>query len=228
MKYPCARPNYCPSTFLHLHVQIKLCNRFQHTSAASQQPQHITVRQQPPSGVATIAGVSGQQVLLVQQPPTRATVQAVPGSIVQIQPQTASGHSGAQTMVAHASNAHPAQHQRPEHTGGFHTPLNGAPPTTLVVQQTVPQPPQMQRAYVQGPVPTANVYIGSQRYHATLLGERSRDPNALPPKQEYRELKRKFKFLVYVRGTWWTSLASVIYRKTNATKRSCVIFRGSS
>lgn len=80
----------------------------------------------------------------------------------------------------------------------MHTSLNGAPQTTVVVQQTLPQQPPMPRAFVQAPVQAANVYVGSQRYYASLLAERSRDANALTPKQEYRELKRKFKYLVYV------------------------------
>lgn len=159
-------------------------------------PQHITIRQQAQGGVATIAGVAGQPVLLVQQPQTRATLQQIQGSIVQIQSQhPGSSHAGAQSAAGHISASQLAQ--RAEHAG-FHAPPNGAPQTTVVVQQTLPQQTQMTRAYAQAPVPAANVYIGSQRYYSALLAERSRDPNAPTPKQEYRELKRKFKYLVYV------------------------------
>ncbi|KAH7697439.1 coiled-coil domain containing 95-like protein [Aphelenchoides avenae] len=141
-------------------------------SGSQHQPQHITIRQQAQSGVATIAGVGGQPVLLVQQP--RATLhRSTQGRAIQELSQC--------LLTSQLLNI-----------------LNELKMlTTVVVQQTLPQQPQLARGFVQAPVPAANVYIGSQRYYSTLLAERSRDPNAPTPKQEYRELKRKFKYLVY-------------------------------
>jgi len=61
--------------------------------------------------------------------------------------------------------------------------------TTINSPNIHPQHPQQQQ-------PIHSSYVGSQRFAMSVLNDM--DTQSLSPKTKYRELKKKFKFLVYV------------------------------
>ncbi|KAL3116097.1 hypothetical protein niasHT_007397 [Heterodera trifolii] len=68
-------------------------------------------------------------------------------------------------------------------------------------QMVPPLPPQsVQTAHDPSlhppPLPHPHLYIGSQRFTAAIMAEMEAQPN-VSPKQKYRDLKKKFKYLVY-------------------------------
>uniref|UniRef100_A0A914HAT5 Uracil-DNA glycosylase-like domain-containing protein n=1 Tax=Globodera rostochiensis TaxID=31243 RepID=A0A914HAT5_GLORO len=130
-----------------------------------------------------------------------------------------------QVVMGQRHSGHPPQQQQQQMLVGHHQ-TQQQHSTTMRIEQSgqvmhmhpaPPAPPhQPQRIYVQHsvpplppqsvqlphepplhpPPPLPHLYIGSQRFASSIMAEMEVQPN-VSPKQKYRDLKKKFKYLVY-------------------------------